>query len=89
MRKLPNAAALIRHGERLTHVLGCTGCHGAQLEGTFFTKDEPQFGPLYASNLTVEVPEYTDAQLDGHHPQGCASGTQDRLGDAVRDFPQA
>lgn len=58
-------AAVIRHGERLTHVLGCTGCHGAHLEGTFFTKDEPQYGPLYASNLTVEVPEYTDAQLDG------------------------
>jgi cytochrome c553 len=67
-------AALVRHGERLIHVLGCTGCHGAHLEGTFFTKDEPQYGPLYASNLTVEVPEYTDAQLDGiirhgTHPQ--------------------
>jgi len=58
-------AALIRHGERLTHVLGCTGCHGAHLEGTFFTKDEPQYGPVYASNLTVEVPEYSNAQLDG------------------------
>lgn len=58
-------AAMIRHGERLTHVLGCTGCHGANLQGTFFTKDEPQYGPLYASNLTVEVPEYTDAQLEG------------------------
>ena len=58
-------AALVQHGERLTHVLGCTGCHGANLQGTFFTKDEPQYGPLYASNLTVEVPEYTDAQLDG------------------------
>jgi cytochrome c553 len=58
-------AALVRHGERLIHVLGCTGCHGAHLEGTFFTKDEPQYGPIYASNLSVEVPEYTDAQLDG------------------------
>jgi cytochrome c553 len=58
-------AARIRHGERLVHALGCTGCHGRQLEGTFLTKDEPQYGPLYASNLSVEVPEYTDAQLDG------------------------
>jgi cytochrome c553 len=58
-------AALLRHGERLTHVLGCTGCHGAHLEGTFFSKDEPQYGPLYASNLSVELPQYTDAQLDG------------------------
>ena len=58
-------AAEIRHGERLTHVLGCTGCHGRQLEGTFITKDEPQYGPLYASNLSIEVPEYSDAELDG------------------------
>src|SRR5262245_63574466 len=63
--EVTDAAAKIAHGERLTHVLGCTGCHGANLEGTFFTEDEPQYGPLYASNLTVEVPEYTDAQLDG------------------------
>jgi mono/diheme cytochrome c family protein len=63
--QVSEAAAVLAHGERLTHVLGCTGCHGAHLEGTFFTKDEPQYGPLYASNLTMEVPEYTDAQLDG------------------------
>ena len=63
--QVSHAAANLTHGERLTHVLGCTGCHGAHLEGTFFTKDEPQYGPLYASNLTVETPEYTDAQLDG------------------------
>jgi cytochrome c553 len=66
--------AIVSHGERLIHVLGCTGCHGAHLEGTFLTKDEPQYGPLYASNLTVEVPQYSDAQLDGiirrgSHPQ--------------------
>jgi mono/diheme cytochrome c family protein len=67
-------AAVLRHGERLTYVLGCRGCHGANLQGTFFTQDEPQYGPLYASNLTVELPEYSDAQLDviirqGVHPQ--------------------
>src|SRR4051812_4087081 len=57
-------AALLRHGERLTHVLGCTGCHGVHLEGSFLTKDDPQYGPLYASNLSAELPRYTDAQLD-------------------------
>ena len=63
--EVTQAAALRAHGERLTHVLGCTGCHGKRLEGTFFTKEEPQYGPLYASNLSVEVPEYSDAELDG------------------------
>ena len=58
-------ASMLRHGERLTWVLGCRGCHGKDLQGTFFTKDEPQYGPLYASNLTVEVPEYSDSQLEG------------------------
>lgn len=57
--------SVLRHGERLTWALGCRGCHGKDLQGTFFTEDQPQYGPLYASNLTVEVPEYTDAQLDG------------------------
>lgn len=58
-------AAMIRHGDRLASVLGCRGCHGKDLQGTFFTQYQPQYGPLYASNLTVEIPEYTDAQLDG------------------------
>ncbi len=72
--QVTGAAALRAHGERLTHVLGCTGCHGKNLEGTFFTKDEPQYGPLYASNLTIQVPKFTDAQLEailraGVHPE--------------------
>jgi cytochrome c553 len=60
-----DAAELRAHGERLTHVLGCTGCHGAHLEGEQFEPQMKQYGPIWASNLTVEVPEYSDAQLDG------------------------
>ena len=60
-----DAAALRAHGARLTVVLGCTGCHGTRLEGEQFEPEKTQYGPLYASNLTVEVPEYDDAQLDG------------------------
>jgi cytochrome c553 len=63
--EVTDAAALRSHGERLTHVLGCTGCHGVHLEGTFLTEDEPQYGPLYASNLSVDLPRYSDAQIDG------------------------
>ena len=72
--QVTDAAAMRAHGERLIHVLGCTGCHGVHLEGTFFTKDEPQYGPLYASNLSVELPAFSDTQIEdvlrkGMHPQ--------------------
>jgi len=60
-----DAVELARQGKRLTYVLGCADCHGRNLQGTFFTKDQPQYGPVYASNLTVELPEYSDAELDG------------------------
>lgn len=64
----PNAAARIAHGRRLADVLGCTGCHGSALQGQ-------RFYELYASNLTRELPNYSDAQLerllrDGVHPTG-------------------
>ncbi|MEP7130650.1 MAG: c-type cytochrome [Sphingomicrobium sp.] len=72
--QVSDAAAIRAHGERLTHVLGCTGCHGIHLEGTFFTEHEPQYGPLYASNLSVELPGLSDAQIEdvlrkGVHPE--------------------
>jgi len=52
-----DAAGRMAHGERLTHVLGCTGCHNKGLVGD-------RFYELYASNLTRDVPKYTDAQFD-------------------------
>lgn len=52
-----NAAATIAHGERLTHILGCTGCHGVKLDGH-------RFYERYASNLTRELPKYSDAQIE-------------------------
>ena len=69
-----NKALQVRHGERLTRVLGCTGCHGGQLQGEQFEPEKTQYGALYASNLTVAVRGYSDAQLDGIlrrgvHPQ--------------------
>lgn len=66
--EVTDAAAKIAHGERLTHVLGCTGCHNKGLVGD-------RFYELYASNLTRELPKYTDAQFDrllrhGERPNG-------------------
>ena len=69
-----NAAAKLDHGKRLTFVLGCRGCHGELLEGEQFASDHPEYGPIYASNLTRVVPKFTDGQLeailrDGTHPE--------------------
>lgn len=69
-----NPAALVTHGRRLTDVLGCTGCHGDNLQGHQFEPKMTQYGPVYASNLTLAVPQYSDAQLsqivrEGLHPK--------------------
>lgn len=60
-----DVASRIRHGSRLASVLGCRGCHGNRLEGERFAKDHPEYGPIYASNLTRAVPRFSDAQLEG------------------------
>ncbi len=51
------ASAQVAHGERLTRVLGCRGCHGPELQGKLFYD-------VYASNLTRDVHKYNDAQLE-------------------------
>ncbi|MBA3527499.1 MAG: c-type cytochrome [Sphingomonas sp.] len=51
------AAAKAAHGKRIADVLGCTGCHGKDLQGE-------RFHELYASNLTRDVANYTDQQLE-------------------------
>ncbi|XAM20645.1 cytochrome c [Sphingomicrobium sp. XHP0239] len=67
--------AMLAHGERLSHVLGCRGCHTGDLTGMPFPPvDEgfPQSG-IWASNITRVIPDMTDAQLkalltEGKHP---------------------
>lgn len=51
------AAAKADHGRRIAEVLGCTGCHGKDLQGE-------RFYELYASNLTRDVAKYTDQELE-------------------------
>lgn len=63
-----DSAAIVARGQRLSWALGCHGCHGKDMQGQ-------RFYELYASNLTREVPKYSDAQLDrlirgGTHPSG-------------------
>lgn len=68
------ASAQMQHGKRLASVLGCTGCHGRNLEGTVWF-DDPKMAVLHASNLTTALQGYTDEQLEtllreGKHPTG-------------------
>ncbi len=67
-------AALVKHGERLSWVLGCRGCHGPDLQGKNFTASKPGNGAVYASNLTQALPRYSDDQVEammrrGVHPE--------------------
>lgn len=56
-------AAKVAHGKRLSVVLDCTGCHGPNLQGTNLA-DKPADGAMYAPNITLLVPGYSDAELD-------------------------
>jgi mono/diheme cytochrome c family protein len=64
------SAAKLAHGKRLATVLGCTGCHGENFQGTNVTADDPKFGDMNAPNLTLLVPTYSDAELDRVIRQG-------------------
>jgi len=53
------------HGERLTLVLGCQGCHGKGMTGNKWDDNPAEYGIMWASNLTRAIPLMTDAQLEG------------------------
>lgn len=55
--QVSNAAAERAHGERLSWTLGCRGCHRENLQGG-------RFYERYASNLTRELPKYSDADIE-------------------------
>jgi cytochrome c553 len=66
----------VQHGRRLARVLGCEGCHGANLQGQSWEED-PDFAISFTSNLTRALPAYSDAQLEramreGVRPDGSA-----------------
>jgi cytochrome c553 len=50
-------ATLIAHGERISWALGCRGCHGPDLQGHYFYE-------RYASNLTRDLHNYSDAEIE-------------------------
>lgn len=53
----------VKHGERMSIILGCSGCHGTDLTGQDWSQEG--YGRLWTANLTVAAAVYTDAQLKG------------------------
>lgn len=56
-------AAVLKHGARLSDVLSCSGCHGANLQGKNVTADDPAYGDMNAPNLTLAMANYSDADF--------------------------
>lgn len=56
------SAVQVEQGRRVSAVLGCSGCHGADLTGEDWS--EPGFGRLWTANLTQSAARYTDEELD-------------------------
>src|SRR5690348_1206511 len=56
-------AEKIAHGQRLTMVLGCRGCHGENFQGKNM-EDDPKQGAMYAPNVSLLLANYSDADLD-------------------------
>src|SRR6266550_6155237 len=67
--QVTDATSKIAHGERLTHVLGCTGCHGADLQGKDMA-DKPEDGAMYSPNVTRIAAGYGDADFERLFRQG-------------------
>lgn len=57
-------AARIAHGKRLADVVGCTSCHGTNLQGKNVSADDPDYGDMNAPNITLLLAKYDDSALD-------------------------
>ena len=75
-----DAAARIAHGQRISYVLGCHGCHTDTLTGQNIFADAPQFGAMYAPNLTQFVPRHSDAQIEAILRTGVEPSRKDLWG---------
>ena len=59
---LPTDPAQIAEGRRIAQLAGCVHCHGEKLTGSV-VDDIPHLLRLVAPNISVMVPNYSDAQL--------------------------
>jgi cytochrome c553 len=61
--RAPADEETIRRGERVAALVGCSNCHGPELEGTVMF-DKPGVARVPAPNLTRLLKEYTDPELE-------------------------
>lgn len=66
-------AEKVAHGERLAGVLGCNTCHMADYTGADFGAMIPIVEGLWATNISLTMPDMSDAELErllreGVHP---------------------
>lgn len=62
----------VKHGQRVSLILGCSGCHNKELTGNDWSDD---LGRLWTANLTVSAAAHDDAALKsmitgGKRPDG-------------------
>ena len=71
---VPSDSASLARGQHMISILGCSGCHGKNLEGTAFF-DEPNVARLVAPSLTAAAKRYSADSLalvirDGVNSEG-------------------
>ena len=58
----PRDPAAVENGRRQAIIHGCTSCHGPQLSGLTML-DDPKLARIRSPNITMIVPQYSDAEL--------------------------
>lgn len=59
-----DSAAVLAHGERMSRMLGCKGCHGDNFQGKNVTEGDPDWGDMWAPNLSLLMPTYSEAEFE-------------------------
>ena len=54
------SADLVEHGQRVADIVGCTGCHGDNLQGRDWSDE---LGTLWTANLTRSAQVHSDEEL--------------------------
>lgn len=69
-------AARVEHGKRLATMFACNGCHGANYTGWNFGEAFPIVEGLWASNISLTLPQMSDADLERLLREGVLAGRE-------------